>query len=225
MTETYKKSSILIETFLTTLILVVVTRILYAMQGVPFIGEYYTLIFAILFLYVPIVILRARRRPIDFFDRGVKQYLHSFIVFVVVSLIVFPIFLLAAHGWQTIVWSFSGPTFGPIPEFWKYAAYQLIIVALPEEVFFRGYVQSSLNLIFPRKWRLFGVDFGWGLFVTALVFAFAHSIISLQWWHFAIFFPALLFGYIREKTGTVTAPILLHALSNIIMYILTYTYR
>ncbi len=225
MTESYKKSSILIETGLTTLILVIITRILYSMQGIPWVGEYYTLIFALLFLYVPIVILRSCRRPIEFFDRGAKQYLHSILVFVVVSLIVFPLFLLASHGWHLIVWNLSGPNFGPIPEFWKYSAYQLIIVALPEEVFFRGYVQSSLNLIFPRKWRLFGVNFGWGLLITALVFAFAHSLIALEWWHFAIFFPALLFGYVREKTGTVTAPILLHALSNILMYILTYTYR
>ena len=93
MTESYKKSSILIETGLTTLILVIITRILYSMQGIPWVGEYYTLIFALLFLYVPIVILRSCRRPIEFFDRGAKQYLHSILVFVVVWLIVFPLFL------------------------------------------------------------------------------------------------------------------------------------
>ncbi|HPQ81946.1 MAG TPA: CPBP family glutamic-type intramembrane protease, partial [bacterium] len=35
--------------------------------------------------------------------------------------------------------------------------------------------------------------------------------------HFSIFFPALVFGYLRERTGSITAPALFHAASNILM--------
>ena len=91
------------------------------------------------------------------------------------------------------------------------------MVALPEEFFFRGYFQSTLNRVWPTRWRFLGASFGPALPITALVFAVAHSVIALQWWHFSIVFPALLFGWLREKTGSITAPILWHGAANIFM--------
>ncbi|MBI3540840.1 MAG: CPBP family intramembrane metalloprotease [Deltaproteobacteria bacterium] len=86
---------------------------------------------------------------------------------------------------------------------------QLFVVALPEEFFFRGYLQTILR----RKYRL-----QVAIPIASLLFAFSHSVIALQWWHFAIFFPALVFGWLREKTGGLVAPILFHALSNVAVF-------
>src|SRR3990167_7751116 len=93
----------------------------------------------------------------------------------------------------------------------------LLVVALPEEFYFRGFLQSRFNQLWPAKWRLLGAELGWGWIVTAVIFAFAHSVLNLQWWHFSIFFPALLFGYLRERTNSLTAPILFHTFSNCFM--------
>jgi membrane protease YdiL (CAAX protease family) len=47
------------------------------------------------------------------------------------------------------------------------------------------------------------------------VFAAGHSIVQFQWWHFAIFFPSLVFGWMRARTGQVVAGAGFHAWSNV----------
>lgn len=91
-----------------------------------------------------------------------------------------------------------------------------------EEFVFRGYVQSRLNQAFGRPMRMFGVQFGWGLIVTSLLFGFFHAfntydpaigLASLSWgWALFTTFGGLLFGILREKTGTLLAPGIAHGL-------------
>lgn len=93
--------------------------------------------------------------------------------------------------------------------------YHLFFVAIPEEFFYRGYFQTRLNEVFPRKFIIFGVPLGWGLILASAFFAFGHSLVVVRWWHFATFFPGLLFGWLREKTGQPLAGALLHAWANV----------
>ncbi|MCB1214501.1 MAG: CPBP family intramembrane metalloprotease, partial [Deltaproteobacteria bacterium] len=65
-----------------------------------------------------------------------------------------------------------------------------------------------------KPWNILGARLGPAWILTSLIFAFSHSLMTLQWWHFAIFFPGLAFGWLREKTGYLSAGILFHALSN-----------
>lgn len=91
-----------------------------------------------------------------------------------------------------------------------------------EEFVFRGYVQSRLNQAFGRPMRMFGVQFGWGLIVTSLLFGFFHAFntydptvgLSYLSWGWALFttFGGLFFGILREKTGTLLAPGIAHGL-------------
>lgn len=218
------KKKILIEVFSVTLALVLVTSALYSLQSIPFIKQYFALIFAILFLYAPVYVLKRAGRKLDFLDANAGAYFKSFLVFLAASAIVFPLFALVSHLWIRFVYGVSGPNFILPADILKYSAFQLVMVALPEEFFFRGYMQSSLKLIFPAKWRILGVDLGWAWPLTAVIFAFAHSMVSLQWWHFSIIFPALLFGYLRERTGTITAALLFHGASNVVMYLIQSAY-
>ena len=94
-------------------------------------------------------------------------------------------------------------------------AYHVFFVAIPEEFFYRGYFQTRLNEVFPRKFVLFGIPFGHGLWIAALFFAFGHSVVTVRWWHFFTFFPGLAFGLLRERTGTVIAGALFHAFCNV----------
>lgn len=207
----------MLEVFLTTLILVVVCRILSILTFIPFIADYFSTIFAVLFLYAPIFLLWRGHRSIDFVERTSLQYLKAIGLFIIVSLIVFPLFLLAAHLWMKVVYDVSSFKLAVIPNFWKFAATQILMVALPEEFFFRGYMQTSLDRLWGVKWRILGVDLGWGWIITAIVFTIAHTLVFYQWWHFSIFFPAILFGYLRARSGGIFAPILFHATCNIMM--------
>lgn len=93
--------------------------------------------------------------------------------------------------------------------------YHLFFVAIPEEMFYRGYLQSRLDEVFPPRWRVLGAQLGPSLLITSLIFAFGHSIVVVQWWHFAIFFPSLVFGWLRSRTGGVVAGAVFHAWCNI----------
>jgi len=98
-------------------------------------------------------------------------------------------------------------------------AYHLFFVAIPEEFFYRGYLQTRLNEIFPRRLLVAGVPFGHALWITAIFFAFGHSLVEFHWWHFATFFPGLAFGLLREKTGGVIAGAFLHAACNVLVHL------
>lgn len=94
--------------------------------------------------------------------------------------------------------------------------YQFAYVAAPEELFFRGYVQGSLRLCLKslapkqsRLWNPFALTAAAALFAGAHVAVF-HS--AVQAW---VFFPALVLGWLRARTGAVWAPMLFHACANI----------
>jgi membrane protease YdiL (CAAX protease family) len=100
----------------------------------------------------------------------------------------------------------------------------VFFVAIPEEFFYRGYMQSRLDELWTPKWRVLGADLGPGWLLTCLVFAFGHSVVVFQWWHFAIFFPALIFGWLRARTNGVIAGALFHAACNVTVNILDSLY-
>ena len=105
---------------------------------------------------------------------------------------------------------------GTMPkELWMTIAYHFFYVAIPEEFFYRGYMQTRFNEVYPKKIRIFGVSVGMGLIWTSVLFAFGHSVVMLQWWHFAIFFPSLLFGWMREKSGGILSGAMIHACCNV----------
>lgn len=97
---------------------------------------------------------------------------------------------------------------------------QLLVVALPEELFYRGWMQSSWARSAPgRGVRFLGARLGAGFVWTQLLFAAGHLVL-LQPWRLATFLPGLWFGWLRERHGGVVAPVVAHALSNLFIMVL-----
>jgi len=96
---------------------------------------------------------------------------------------------------------------------------QLLVVALPEEFFYRGYLQTRLRDAYPQGRVFLGARLGPAFWLTALLFAVGHLAI-FQVWRLAVIFPALLFGWLRERTGTVFGSSLFHAACNLYELIL-----
>lgn len=94
---------------------------------------------------------------------------------------------------------------------------QLLMVALPEELFYRGYLQTRLSQRFRRPVMLFGGDVGPAVMVTSAIFALGHLIAIPAPGRLAVFFPSILFGWLRSRTGTIWPPVVLHALSNVVL--------
>ncbi len=94
---------------------------------------------------------------------------------------------------------------------------QLLVVALPEELFYRGWMQTSWARGAPERGvTVLGARLGAGFLWTQLLFAAGHLVV-LQPWRLATFFPGLLFGWLRARTGGIVAPVLVHALSNLFL--------
>lgn len=103
-------------------------------------------------------------------------------------------------------------------------AVHLLVVAVPEEVFYRGFVQSRLDQLHPPRFRLFGARIGPGLLYAAVLFGFGHVLIQFDPTRFEVIAPALLFGWLRNRTDSVLAPALVHAGSNVLLEFVSRAY-
>jgi uncharacterized protein len=102
---------------------------------------------------------------------------------------------------------------------------QLVIIALPEEAFYRGYLQSRLDEALPWKMRILGADIGPSLLITSLVFALGHFATIREPARLAVFFPSLVFGWLRARTGGIGAGVTFHASCNIFSELLGKGFR
>jgi membrane protease YdiL (CAAX protease family) len=180
------------------------------------------------FLYLPLLVMR--RRGEDYRDYGVtlrawKQDLKLFLILAAVGA---PLYLGGFVAFAYLLGKLPAQVAGlisPYPAHWtfhlrlpqrfdEWVVDQIFVVALPEEFFYRGYIQTRLRDAWPQGRMLFGVRLGPAFFVTAVLFALGHLAI-FQAWRLAVFFPALLFGWMREKTGTVFGSALFHAACNL----------
>ena len=93
---------------------------------------------------------------------------------------------------------------------------QILVVAVPEEVFFRGYLMSRFENRFPSHRRLWGAAVGWPLLLTSVLFATGHFLVDFQPARLAVFFPALAFGWMRSRSGSVAPGAVFHALCNLL---------
>jgi membrane protease YdiL (CAAX protease family) len=92
---------------------------------------------------------------------------------------------------------------------------QVFVIALPEEAFYRGYLQSRLDDVWRPRWTVLGARVGPGLLVGAAIFAVSHLATVQLPTRLAVFFPALLFGWLRARTGGIGASVLFHAFCNV----------
>jgi membrane protease YdiL (CAAX protease family) len=106
------------------------------------------------------------------------------------------------------------------PDLAQRIAVQVLVVALPEELFYRGFMQTAWARSDPARGRtVLGARLGAGFVTTQALFALGHLVV-LQPWRVATFFPGLIFGWLRERTGDVTAAVFFHAFSNLFITLL-----
>jgi membrane protease YdiL (CAAX protease family) len=100
---------------------------------------------------------------------------------------------------------YAGSTF-EMPSI-KLLAFQFLAVSIPEEIFFRGFLQQS-----------FGNNYK-GILITSLLFSLAHLPIFLFYnniYALLTFFPSIVMGLLYMKTENIMPCIMFHFLSNIL---------
>jgi membrane protease YdiL (CAAX protease family) len=185
------------------------------------------------FLYLPLWAMR--RRNEDYREYGVtlRAWRQDLKLFAVLFGLILPLFTLGYLGFAEALtqmppivakllapyathWQFHPRLPARFPE---WVVDNLFVVALPEEFFYRGYLQTRLRDAWPEGRLFLGARLGKAFWVTAALFALGHLAI-FQVWRLGVFFPALLFGWMRERTGTVMGAALLHACCNLLVLVL-----
>jgi len=221
---TLTRRQALTEALIVWALAIATARLCFSLRN--YLKEYTNLVTTGIFIVFPVLISTYRKESADFFERNWKDFFASLKLTGIVSLLIFPLMALLNHYYQGLPLNIHYGHF----EFWKRSLHyhpaisyapllsgfvnHLLMAAFPEEFFFRGYLLRRFRQVFQDRFTFLGVLTGKAFFLTAFLFAVSHSLIIIRWWHFAIFFPALVFGWLREKSGALTAPILFHALSN-----------
>jgi len=88
----------------------------------------------------------------------------------------------------------------------------VLISPILEEMVFRGFLQELI------RDRISSKSFGQltlANLLASLLFSAAHFFFHAPLWAALVFFPSLVFGFFKERTQRLTAPIVLHAFYNL----------
>lgn len=208
---------------------------------VPLLGKHTADIIAVTFYAVPVIALWRRGRDLDEYGFNLARWQRGSLLVGAATMIVFPAFLVGfllfygtvcapggGHGLAVFAapglcarfhglagahpaWP-GGTAGGTLYAF----AIQVVAVGLPEEFFFRGFLQGRLEEALPQRRRFLGVAVGRALLLASVLFALGHYLIDFDPRRLAVFFPALVFGWMRTASGSIVPGAVFHALCNLI---------
>jgi len=200
---------------------------LYLAAGrVAFVGAHLTEIYAVLFLMIPHLWQNRTGFPAPEFGPPLRGLLWG----VGISLVVCGLFALGYELYfRTLcsgglpVWNL-GRSCRALHEFrfpgWSVTGHLILIhaiaVALPEEYFYRGFLQPlilrSQTLAKMSATRRMALAIG----LQAVCFAIGHVLVDFNPLRAAVVFPGLLFGVLAAGSGGLWAPILFHTAANVL---------
>jgi membrane protease YdiL (CAAX protease family) len=89
----------------------------------------------------------------------------------------------------------------------RFALVTLLLAAVPEEWFFRGYFMMRMGRGWPAN------------LVTSLLFSLLHGLVHDWMTALRVFIPSLVYGWLYQRTKDLPLLILVHALSNLVFVI------
>lgn len=185
----------------------------------PGAAMWWTTLAVLAMFWLPLAALHFTRRDFEAFGFSWAGWRRAVTTGLVCAALVLPLFALSywlmwgVVGGREIAWRMDGALIWQI-------AIQPLVVALPEEIFFRGYVQTLLAQALPGRSRRWLGTHGVAIVLTAALFAVAHVLPGGSAMRLAVFFPGLLFGVLRATTGSIIAPWVVHSLANVLIFVL-----
>ena len=184
-------------------------------------GGWWAALAPAVWIYAPLAVLLLRRLPLEPHGFSAAAWTRGAGTLLAAAAAVLVPFAGAVAAWRWIGGLPAGFQPGRLLS-WE-PLWQLALVAVPEEVFFRGYAQARL-----RAWAAARGAAGAGVqafpvLAGAVLFAAAHLIARPGWpggagWTWApaaVFFPGLVLRWLRERTGGLLAPAGFHWLANL----------
>ena len=183
-----------------------------------------------LFLWAPPEMNKRLGRPDVDYGLSLRNWQRDVLFALVVMAIVFPLFAWGFRGFLWLLdnevpreWARYLTPYGISRRFaWRAPDDLLdkvggnIAVALGEEFFYRGYVQSRLTEAYPPRSKLLGAPFGKAALLQTVMFAAGH-LLTPQAFRLGTFFPGLLFTWMAVRSSGVLAGAIVHAGSNLLI--------
>jgi len=201
-------------------------------QSVGFVHRNLHALVALVFLALPQIMLR-RRGNIERYGFTTQPLGLGLLIAGIAIVVVLPLFVV---GFVVVVraacahaplWV-PGSCFRAMHPLWRVpgdfplqVAAQLVVIALPEELFFRGYVQGRLEDALPPTRTLFGARVGWAWVLGAALFGIGHFLVTFEPQMLTRFFPGLVFGWMFARTRSILPSTIFHAACNLIMAVLS----
>jgi len=202
----------------------------------PAIGHLGSALVSVLFLYAPMLVLARRKEDLIDYGFRAEPIQRGLLTAALAIAIIFPIFAGGYFGFYEIACHSSllahlvprgmCAHYGGLAglhapaltwSFGEFCLVQLLVVALPEELFFRGFLLGLLEKRFPPKRRLWGGGVGLALVLSSAAFALVHVPKDGDPRVLATFFPGLMFGWMRSRTQSILASTITHGASNILI--------
>jgi membrane protease YdiL (CAAX protease family) len=175
-------------------------------------------------IYIPI--LSAKIHTIDYLKYGllnIKQNLKKTLCYLIIwIIIIFPAYFVMVFvfkfgvDFKTHLLSIKLPK-----DIFHHLLYNIIVVGLSEEFFYRGYLQPLVQKrfhfnIIPK------IKLDSGVIIVSLMFAIGHFLTYFTIFSALTFLPSIVFGILRNQTNNILASVILHGISNSILYIIVF---
>jgi len=177
---------------------------------------------------------RRRGRPNAFarllahYGRGARLRGHAFLEDIgraaLMGALFFPWFLAGHHGWQLLL----GHGFHAIDvpaDLHLVLLKNTFLIALPEELFYRGFVEHRLERLWPTRRAAFGIPLGRAVVIASALFALGHFLGEWNPARLGPFFPAFLFSLLTRRSGSIAGGVCFHGLSNAVSFLAASWYR
>ncbi len=191
----------------------------------PYLGA----VAAVVFLYIPIILLFVEKKTPAFYGIRKKGAGKSIARALGAAGIIFPVYCIGFYLSMRYIYhldiGFPGEAFLYEPHTLLFVVNLLLMVAIPEEVFYRGYIESELRQKDKRTIRLFGVRTGASFFIVNMLFAAGHLVLVPDIARLAVFFPGLVMSWLREKDDNIAGSVVFHWLSDVLAFLLFATLR
>ncbi|HSI04309.1 MAG: myxosortase family intramembrane protease [Myxococcota bacterium] len=233
-----------------TLVVLLTLTVVKPIAGIPFLGVAAATAAAVLQLYLPIRRAEKNGGDVTWVGLHLAAWRRDVVHVLLFAAAILPLYAIAyhllvtrAHGVldlfglhelarhvpaKVFAWRWPADTAALMAGAWwltQTVATHLIGVALPEETFYRGYLQPQLEHLYPPKARIFGVPLGKAAVIACLLFALGHYLGEWNPLRLGPFFPALAFAWLRNATGSVFGSICFHALCNVFGAVLYTLYQ
>lgn len=157
------------------------------------------------------------RKVLALYGRGARFRPHELMrdvgLALVVALLTFPPFALAHHFWQ-LHFGAPGYTFVVPGDIVVTLLKNVFLIALPEEMFYRGLVEHRLERLWPTRHHVWIIPLGRTVFLASALFAVGHFLGEYNPARLGPFFPAFVFSGLTRRGKSITGAVLYHGMSN-----------